>query len=517
MTKLLRPRAEGGQDRRAVLRSTITGTAAALITMAVLTAAMLPLRGHLSIATTALVLVVPVVIGTVVGGFLAGVLSVIAGFLVYDFFFIPPIYTLWVGKAENWVALGVYLAVMILVARVVAGLNAARAKERRQGSELRELFAVSGLLLEDKPLEELLPAIVATLADVFGAQQVALLLPRGGRLEVAASAGDALSEEQLRRVLPPPGALGSVGERTGEQGDLLLLALAASGRPVGLLALSGQAVDQSEREPLLLFANQIALAVERAQLREQALRTRLTEEMARLARTLVAAVAHDLRAPLASIKASSSTLSDPDLDLTPQARQGLAKLIDVQADRLADLVTNLLDMSRIQAGVLEPRRSLAQVADLVAGVSGDLGPALREHVLATQIPDHLPPVDVDITLISRVLTNLVQNAARHSPKGAPITVSARLTEPDTVEVSVTDQGPGISPRRRDEIFTLFARRADDAGAGLGLTIAKTFVEAHGQRIWVEDAPGGGAKFCFTLPVAANVAEERELVEDSHRR
>jgi two-component system, OmpR family, sensor histidine kinase KdpD len=517
MTKLLRLEADGGQDRRAALKRTITGTAAALISMAVLTVAMLPLRSHLSIATTALILIVPVVIGTVVGGFLAGVLSVIAGFLVYDFFFIPPVYTLWVGKAENWVALGVYLVVMILVARVVAGLNAARAKEQRQGSELRELFAVSGLLLEDKPLEELLPAIVTTLAEVFAARQVALLLPRAGHLEVAASAGEPLSQEQLRRAVPPPGALGSVGEQTGDQGDLMLLALTASGRPVGLLALSGPAVSHSEREPLLLFANQIALAVERAQLREQALRTRLTEEMARLARTLVAAVAHDLRAPLSSIKASSSTLSDPDLDLGPQARQDLARLIDVQADRLADLVTNLLDMSRIQAGVLEPRRSLVQVGDLVAGVSDDLGPARRGHALTTQIPDDLPPVDVDATLICRVLTNLVQNAIRYSPKDAPITVSARRAGPGTVEVSVTDHGPGVSPSRRDEIFTLFVRRADDAGAGLGLTIAKTFVEAHGQRIWVEDAPGGGARFCFTLPVAANVAEERELVEDSHRR
>jgi two-component system sensor histidine kinase KdpD len=485
--------------------------------MAVLTAAMLPLRGSLSIATAALILIVPVVIGVVVGGFWSGVISVIAGFLVYDFFFIPPYQTLAVGAAQNWVALGVYVVVMVPVAMVVAGMNAARAKERRQGTELRELFAVSGLLLEDRPLAELLPAIVTTLAEVFGARQVALLLPKAGHLEVAATAGEPLSAEQLRRIVPPPGAVGSVGGQSPGQGGLLLLALTASGRPVGMLALSGQAIDESEREPLLLFANQIALAVERAQLREQALRTRLTEEMARLAKTLVAAVAHDLRAPLASIKASSSTLSDPDIDLNPQARQSLAKLIDVQADRLADLVTNLLDMSRIQAGVLEPRRSLTQVADLVASVSNDLGPALRGHALSTYIADGLPPVDVDITLISRVLSNLVHNAIRHSPKGTPIIISAKLTAPETIEVSVTDQGPGISPSRREEIFTLFVRRADDAGAGLGLTIAKTFVEAHGQRIWVEDAPGGGARFCFTLPVAANVAEEQELVGDSHHR
>jgi len=516
MMKLLRPRADGGQDSRAALKRTVVGTVTALATTAALTVAMLPLRGSLSIATTALILVVPVVIGVVLGGFRAGVLSVIAGFLVYDFFFIPPYQTIWVGAPQNWAALGVYVAVMLPIATVVVGMNAARAKERRQGTQLRELFAVSGMLLEDKPLEELLSVIVITLAEVFRARQVALLLPEAGELKVAASAGEPLGAEQLRRM-PPPGALGSVGGRSTDRDGLLLLALSASGRPVGLLALSGQAADESEREPLLLFANQIALAVERAQLREQALRTRLTEEMEQLAKTLVAAVAHDLRAPLSSVKASSSTLSDPDLDLGPQARQSLAKLIDVQADRLADLVTNLLDMSRIQAGVLAPRRSLTQVADLVVSVSGDVGPALQGRVLTTRIADCLPPVDVDVTLISRVLANLLHNAVRHGPKDSPIVLGARLTAPETVEVSVTDHGPGISPSRRDEIFTVFERRADDAGAGLGLTIAKTFIEAHGQRIWVEEALGGGARFCFTLPVAANVAEERELAEDSHSR
>ena len=242
MMKLLRPRADDGQDRRAALKRTVVGTMAALATTALLTVAMLPLRGTLSVATTALILVVPVVIGVVLGGFRAGVLSVIAGFLVYDFFFIPPYHTIWVGAPQNWAALGVYVAVMLPIAAVVVGMNAARAKERRQGTELRELFAVSGMLLEDKPLAELLSVIVTTLAEVFRARQVALLLPEAGQLTVAASAGEPLSAEQLRRVLAPPGAPGSIGQSAG-QGGLLLLALTAAGRPVGLLALSGQAAD----------------------------------------------------------------------------------------------------------------------------------------------------------------------------------------------------------------------------------------------------------------------------------
>jgi two-component system, OmpR family, sensor histidine kinase KdpD len=521
------------------MKRTLLGLAAALASMAVLTAAMLPLRGILSVATTALILVVPVVIGVVVGGFAAGVLSVVAGFLVYDFFFIKPYLTLWVGAPQNWVALGVYVAVMLPVARVVAGLNTARARELRQGRELRQLFELSDLLVEDKPLDVLLSVIVTALADVFGARQVALFLPVGGRLELVSSAGEPLTDGQLREVLPAPG---TPTAHTSERSGLLVLALTASGRPVGLLALSADAAARHEREPLLLFANQIALAVERAQLREQALRTRVNEEMARLAKTLVAAVAHDLRAPLASIKASSSTLSDAELDIGPDARQHLAALIDVQADRLADLVQNLLDMSRIQAGVLQPRCTVTTLSKLTSAVVADPPPAWQGHDVRVELPDDLPPIDADLVLMSRVLVNLVDNAVRHSPAGAPVLIRAAATggfgpaaaggkvssvvppgasrAPEEIELSVTDHGPGVDPGRRHEIFGLFARRADDAGAGLGLTIAKTFVEAHGQRIWVEDAPGGGARFCFTLPVALSItggpiSEEPDLAASSH--
>jgi two-component system, OmpR family, sensor histidine kinase KdpD len=499
------------------MRRSVIGTVAALVSMAVLTGAMLPIRAHLSVATTALVLVVPVVIGVVVGGFAAGVLSVVAGFLVYDFFFIKPYLTLYVGRSENWAALFVYVAVMLPVARVVAGLNAARAKERRQGTELRELFQLSGLLLEDKPLDELLMGVVTTVADVFGSRQVALFLPRGSTLEIAAASGEPLTPDQVRRVLPSPGELARLNAQADVRGDVLVHALTAAGRPVGLLVLSAESAPGPEREPLILFANQIALAVERAQLREQVLRTRLAEEVGRLAKTLVAAVSHDLRAPLARIKASSSTLADPEFDIDPQTRLSLAALIDKQADRLAELVQNLLDMSRIQAGVLQPRRTPTSLTELVASVVGDLTPALRGHVVELSLADDLPLVDIDVTLITRVLTNLLENAIRHAPKGTQITVGAEPREPDAALVFVADQGPGVSPERREEVFGLLARRDSDAGAGLGLSIAKTFVEAHGQRIWVEDAPEGvGARFCFTLPVGQLIPEEARLGASAHR-
>jgi two-component system sensor histidine kinase KdpD len=169
-------------------------------------------------------------------------------------------------------------------------------------------------------------------------------------------------------------------------------------------------------------------------------------------------------------------------------------------------VQNLLDMSRIQAGVLKPRTTIVSPADLAKGVIDDSRGVLREHPLRLEVPDDLPPVDVDVVLISRVIANLLENAARHGPKATPITLEARDVG-RAVKFCVSDEGPGIARERRNEIFDLFARRDADAGAGLGLSIAKTFVEAHGQRIWVEDALGGGARLCFTVPVAESLSEE----------
>jgi two-component system sensor histidine kinase KdpD len=475
--------------------------------MAVLTAAMLPVRSHLSIATTALVLVVPVVIGVVIGGFVAGAISVAAGFLVYDFFFIPPYLTLWVGAPENWFALGVYVAVMLPVSIVVARMDKARINERRQGKQIRELFKLSDLLVEDKPLDMLLSVIVITMAESFSCRQAALFLPEGGRLTLVASAGEPLSPVDLDRILPRDGAIVSLEGHSDESGRFVILALAAAGRPIGLLALSGETAALEEREPLLLFVNQVALAVERAQLRDEVLQARLIKEVERLAKTLVGAVSHDLRAPLSSIKASSSLLADDELELDDEVRDKLVETIDVQADRLADLVQDLLDMSRVQAGVLTPRLSIVSLADLAAAVVRDMSPLLEGHEVDVEVDRGLPTVDIDEVLISRVLSNLLQNAVRHGPRGSRIVIGAQEAGQGAVQVSVSDQGPGVSPERRREIFELSARRDEDAGAGLGLTIARTFVEAHGQSIWVEDSEAGGALFCFTVPIASSMREE----------
>jgi two-component system sensor histidine kinase KdpD len=486
-------------------RRSLMGAGAALGAVAVLAACMAPLRSHLSIATAALVLVVPVVVGVVIGGFVSGAVAAVAGFFVYDLVFIPPYGTLNVGEASNWVALAVYVVVVLLVAQVVARLEVARAQAHRRETEIRRLFELTELLISEKPIPELLALIVSTVHDAFALDSVALLLPTGRRLDVAAAAGRPLSDEELARITPAPGRPTSLGSSSSGPDEVQSVALSATGRPIGLLGLRGRSLSRQDRELLLTFANHIALTVERAQLRDQALRTELLDEIDRLQKTLMGAVSHDLRTPLATIKISATTLRNPDAELGADERQELLTLIDDQVDRLNRLVTNLLDMSRVQAGALELRRQPVAVVDLVREAMSGLGLTDGSgHVVLDLAPD-LPAVDVDHLLIGQVLTNLLDNASRYAPPDTAITVSGRRRPDGYVEVAVTDSGPGVRPDDRTAVFQMFTGRGSAGGSGVGLWIAKAFVEAHGQQIWVQDAEGHGARFAFTLPVALEPA------------
>jgi two-component system sensor histidine kinase KdpD len=481
------------------VRRSGAGAGAALGAVIVLAAAMAPLRSHLSVATPALVLVIPVVIGVAVGGFASGAVAAVAGVFVYDLVFIPPYGTLDVGRSENWVALGVYVVVMGIVAQIVARLDDARAQAHRRETEIRRLFELTDLLIGEKPVPELLHLIVAAVHDAFDLRSVALLLPAGSRLDVAAAAGEPLTDDEIDRLTPASGRPTSLGTSSTTPDAVRSVALSAPGGPVGLLGIKGRALGRHERELLLTFANHIALTVERAQLRAQALRTELLDEIDRLQKALMGAVSHDLRTPLATIKISASTLRNPDADIAPAERRELLTQIDEQVDRLNLLVTNLLDMSRIRAGALELHRAPVALVDLVTEAVRGLGPSEPGRFVVDMAPE-LPLVDVDHLLIGQVLANLLDNAARYTPGDRPVVISGRIRPDAKVEVAVTDGGPGVRPDERQTVFEMFTGRST-GGSGVGLWIAKSFVEAHGETIWVDDTGGRGGRFCFTLPVS----------------
>ncbi len=468
-------------------------------------AALVPFRDHLSIATAALALVVPVVVGVAIGGFAAGVASVVAGFLVYDYGFIPPYNGLKVGHAQDWVALAVYTVVMLLVSKVVAEMDRARSEAQRRTADAQRLFDLSQLLVEDRSVEDLLKTIVGAVRSVFGVSGVALLVPRDGRLDIAASAGEPLTRQELHGLEPLSGLPVSLG--TGPAGPeqverMGTVALTASGRPIGVLATRGMPASEADRSLLLTFANHAALALERVQLRDQALRSELLEEVDRLRHALVGAVSHDLRTPLATMKVASSTLLRPAAPLTDADTRELYHLIDIETDRLTRLVTSLLDMTRIDAGVLEVRRRPMSLRILVRDAVANLGSTLGDRPVDVAIPDTVPDVDADQLLIGQVLANLLDNADRYSPPDSLITVAGEA-HGDQVALSVADRGPGVPPSEREAVFDRYVRFDTGGRAGLGLAIAKTFVEAHGGRIWVEDVPEGGARFVFSLARASS--------------
>jgi len=463
------------------VRKWLVGSVVGIAVSVGLGAAMVPMRPHLSIATAALVLVVPVVVGVAIGGFTAGAASVAAGFLVYDYGFIPPYNRLSVGRPQDWVALAVYAVVMLLVAQVVARLDTARADAQRRAVEAERLAQLSELLVEDRSVDELLKTIVRAVASSFDVAGVALLVLEHGQLEIASTAGDELTPDELARL--GSGLPVSLGTAPGAPGQIRTVALTASGRPVGMLALRGIPASESDRALLRTFANHAALALEQARLREQALRSELLEEVDRLRHALMGAVSHDLRTPLATMKVASSALVDPSIVLSEEDADELHGLIAVETDRLTRLVTSLLDMTRIDAGVLEVRPVDTPVRQLLVDAVTPLRSSLGDRRVDIDLGPDLPDVDVDQLLIGQVLANLIDNAHGHAPAGSPIVVAARRRG-DRVELSVTDAGPGVPVAEREAIFDRFVRFDTGGRAGLGLTIAKTFVEAHGETIWV---------------------------------
>ncbi len=458
----------------------------------------LPFRSHIGSSTMALVLVIPVVVGAVVGGFTSGAVSVVGGFLVYDFFFIPPYGTLRVGAARNWIALVVYVVVMLIVARVVDILDTTRTTARRTEDVMRRVSEMSELLVADQPIDVLLRNIVTIAQTVFGVPGVSLLELEHGRLVVVATAGEPLTPEELYQLDPHSGHPVRVGTSPGESNELRTIALSPSGRPIGILAMRGVPILDTDRAVLSTFANDAALALERAQLREQALRTALLEEADRFRRGLLGAVSHDLRTPLATIKVASSTLANRGELLSSADSHLLHQLIEIESDRLTRLVTNLLDMTRIEAGVLALNRVATPVKDVIDEAVTSMSSSLEDRRVDVIVQDGLPDVDIDRVLIGQVLINLLDNAVRHSPANSVITVKGERRGHDVV-VSVADTGPGVPVADRDTIFDRFVSLGTGGRAGLGLTIAKTFVEAHGERVWYEEVPGGGARFVVSLP------------------
>jgi two-component system sensor histidine kinase KdpD len=491
-----RPRLAAG------LALTIGGAALAV-------ALLIPFRSRIDVDTAALVLVVPVVLGTAVGGLPVAPVGVVTGFFAYDFFFIPPYYTFRVGAGEHWVGLGVYAVVALVMAAFVAQVQRARTEAEGREAEARILVELTSATLDEDGLDDALRRLVHLACELIPLEGGAVVLADDqGRLHSAAGERIPALDFTLEHLSGhrPRGPLEEVAGRPGLLGTPLPITYG----PGGILLTAGSVATPRRRRLVSFVATQVAVCVERSRLQAEATRRRSLEEVDQLRNAVIGAVSHDLRTPLASIKASVSDLADPAVALSEDDRRMLVRTIEEETDRLTRFVTDLLDMSRIESGALEVRRSATSIEELVDATVARLGVGLAGHRLSVDVAD-LPLVDVDEMLISHVLANLLENAMRHTPAGSAIHLGAAPLG-HWVEVRVSDNGSGIPAAERDRVFEPFFRLRTGnraPGTGMGLAICRGIVEAHGGQIWVEATPGGGASFAFRLPILVNRAPMAE--------
>jgi len=328
-------------------------------------------------------------------------------------------------------------------------------------------------MAEDDPL----PGLLAHLRMVFGLDAAALLRRTEDGWHVEAADGEP--------VPASPDAADLVEELS----------------PDVTLALSGCRIDAEDRLVLNAFAAQLAAVLERGRLRVEAGRAQALAESNALRSALLQAVSHDLRTPLASIKASASSLCQPDIEWSPDDTAEFLRTINEESDRLTALVENLLDMSRINAGVLAPALRPVALEEVVPAALNSLGCAAAEVDL--NVSETLPRVLADPALLERVVANVIDNAVRATRPGTRARVDASAYA-GHIDLRIIDQGPGIPLRHRDQVFQPFQRLGDNragSGVGLGLAVARGFVSAMGATITIDDTPGGGTTISLTMPIA----------------
>lgn len=443
---------------------------------ALLTLVLTHIDADLGLANDMLLFLTLTVAAALLGGLLPALASAAFGSLLLNYYFTPPLHLWTISDSNNIVAIIVFVGVAISVASVVdlAARRTHQAARLRAESEILSFLAGSVLRGETS-----LDALLERVRETFGMESVALL--------------------ERESDVAPWTCAGSVGPRPLERPED-----ADVDMPVGdhmALALSGRVLPAEDRRVLAAFAAQAVVVLDRRRLQDEAQQARTLAEGNRIRTALLAAVSHDLRTPLAGIKAAVSSLRSDDVAWSDEDQAELLEGIEDGADRLDHLVGNLLDMSRLQTGTVTP---LIREIDLDEVVPMALG-GVPDGSAELDVPETLPMVSVDKGLLERAVANIVENAVKYSPDAAPVLVSAS-TLGDRVELRVVDRGPGVPDADKDGIFEPFQRYGDaprGAGVGLGLAVARGFVEAMGGTITAEDTPGGGLTMVLTLRAAAS--------------
>jgi len=436
---------------------------------------------------------------------LASVLSVVA----FDFFFVPPTLAMHVSDTKYLLTFAGMLVVALVISTMASRLrqqtDAAREREHRTAV----LYGLSRELSSLRATPELLRAALRRVADVFGSRGVILLPDAAGRLAVAAGEesvlGAAGHDQGVAQWTFDHAQPAGAGTSTLPAAGALFLPLLGVSKTVGVLGIvpdePGRVLTRDRLRLAETFASQVALSLERAQLAEQAERTHVLVESERTRSLLLSSVSHDLRTPLSVITGATSSLLADGAPLPAPVRRELVETIAEEAQRLNRLVGNLLDMTRLESGAVPVRREWHSLEEVVGSALGRLESRLQGREVAVRLAPGLPLVQLDDVLIEQVLYNLVENAVKYTPGDSPIEIGAGLAD-SALRIEVSDRGPGLPPGQEESVFEKFyrgRREGDPSGVGLGLSICRGIVEAHGGVISAANREDGGARFVVLLP------------------
>jgi two-component system sensor histidine kinase KdpD len=545
-------------DRRQGARETglaVVGYLSAVLGVALCTAVVgLLLTWHVRITNISMLYLLPVLALATLFGRGPAVLASFLAFLAFDYFFVVPLHQLTVSDPFELVSLLVLLVTALVTGQLTAILRLRAREARQQERSTAILYELAQSIATGANLDALLQEMAARVVAVFapadveacaivvpasdGAAEVVALEPTTGEAAQALRPTEAGPRRAAATALHGTGLSVRMSRQRADAAEPLVVhyaPLRSGDRTLGALGVAGgtaiamrlaRAQRGAERsagppDPLAAlfnaFCGQIALAIEHAALEHAAVHAEALRESDRLKDVLLGSVTHDLRTPLAAIKAITSSLLQPGILLSDPERQELVASIDQSVDRLNHLVSNLLDLSRLEAGVAVPQRDWYLIGDVVATVLDrlDLAGQTHDRSIEVDVPGDLPLVFVDHEQLEQVVTNLVENAVKYSTPASPIQVSARVRAGATeLEVRVADRGVGILAEERAAIFDKFYRAQRGqlsgagirvpAGSGLGLAICRAIVAAHGGRIWAECREGGGATLVFTLPLSSEM-------------
>lgn len=467
--------------------------------------------GRAQLADAAMVFLLGVTVVSMRFGYGPSLVAAVLSAVSFEFLFLPPYFSFAIAGAGH----AVTFAVMFFVAFVVSHLtkrirdqaDAARERERRTAS----LYALSREIGLAHSREALVESAARHVGEVFGSD-VAILLPdASGVLQptlATPEVREACASEMgtAERAWRGGRLVGASADTFGSE-RALCVPLTGSRGCVGVLSLfskeKARLQNKDERDLLGTFAGLVGSALERTELADEARLAALRIETEQLRNALLSSVSHDLTTPLGIITGAASTLLDDNGPADERSRRRLLETAHEEALRLHRLVRNLLDMTRLEAGALAVRREPQSVEEVVGAALARLEDRLHGRDVQTNIPEDLPVFQFDPVLLEQVLINLVDNAIKYTPQGSPIELSARVCDA-FVEIEVADRGPGVRAHDSSRIFDKFCRlhEREGGGVGLGLTICRGIVHAHGGRIWVDERLGGGSSFRFTLPLEA---------------